>query len=171
MLRAERLSLAYPGRTLLEGLTLEFRPGQVWAVLGRNGSGKSTLLHVLAALRRPQAGAALLDGAPLDFDAARRLASPHRCTSAGRDARILGSVRDLCCSAAIRMRSALRLRHMDDEAVARARSSPCIWPDWPTGHSQRFPAASAMRARAAALFAQRPLVYLLDEPLQHLDLS
>ena len=27
------------------------------------------------------------------------------------------------------------------------------------------------RARAAALFAQRPLIYLLDEPLQHLDLS
>ncbi len=45
MLRAERPSLGYPGRTLLEGLTLEFRPGQVWAGLGRNGNGKSTLLQ------------------------------------------------------------------------------------------------------------------------------
>jgi iron complex transport system ATP-binding protein len=27
------------------------------------------------------------------------------------------------------------------------------------------------RARAAALFAQRPAIYLLDEPLQHLDLA
>jgi iron complex transport system ATP-binding protein len=34
----------------------------------------------------------------------------------------------------------------------------------------RHSPAESASARAAALFAQRPAVYLLDEPLQHLDL-
>lgn len=171
MLRAERLSLAYPGRTLLEGLTLEFRPGQVWAVLGRNGSGKSTLLHVLAALRRPQAGAALLDGVPLDSMPRRRLARRIGVLLQEETHEFWGSVRDFVLLGRYPHALSPFGWHMDDEAVARGEIESLHLAGLADRAFATLSGGERQRARAAALFAQRPLVYLLDEPLQHLDLS
>ncbi|GGC08219.1 ATP-binding cassette domain-containing protein [Cellulomonas carbonis] len=51
-----------PATTALDGLSLTLEPGRLHGLLGRNGSGKTTLLSVLAAFRRPTAGAVLVDG-------------------------------------------------------------------------------------------------------------
>jgi len=170
MLRAERLSLGYPGRALLEGLTLEFRPGQVWAVLGRNGSGKSTLLHTLAALRLPQAGAALLDGAPLDSMPRRRLARRIGVLLQEETHEFWGSVRDFVLLGRYPHALSPFGWHVDDEAVASAEIESLHLAGLAGRAFATLSGGERQRARAAALFAQRPLVYLLDEPLQHLDL-
>lgn len=61
MLEARDLALA--GR--LEGVSAKLRAGEVTAICGPNGAGKSSLLAALAGLLAPDAGAVLLDGAPL----------------------------------------------------------------------------------------------------------
>ncbi|HUE53819.1 MAG TPA: ABC transporter ATP-binding protein [Terriglobales bacterium] len=40
----------------LRGVTAEFAPGRLYAILGDNGAGKTTLLRVLAGLTRPTRG-------------------------------------------------------------------------------------------------------------------
>jgi putative ABC transport system ATP-binding protein len=55
----------------LSGVSIEFRRGSYWALMGPSGSGKSTLLNLLGCLDRPTSGQYLLDGravADLDDD-------------------------------------------------------------------------------------------------------
>lgn len=60
VLRAENLYKSYSlpdgELTILRGLDLAVRSGDLVAVVGSSGSGKSTLLHLLGALDRPTSG-------------------------------------------------------------------------------------------------------------------
>jgi len=48
MLTIHDLKVQVDGKTILNGLNLEVRPGEVHAIMGPNGSGKSTLANVIA---------------------------------------------------------------------------------------------------------------------------
>ncbi|MGN7159268.1 ABC transporter ATP-binding protein [Sphingomonas sp. SAFR-052] len=59
---ADAIALTLCGRRVLDDVSFAFRRGRVTALLGANGAGKSSLLACLAALRRPDSGAARLGG-------------------------------------------------------------------------------------------------------------
>ena len=60
---AERISVAFGTRTLLDGVSLGLGRGDVVGVVGRNGDGKTTLLQVLTGVREPDSGRVLRTGA------------------------------------------------------------------------------------------------------------
>ncbi|MGC4191712.1 MAG: ABC transporter ATP-binding protein [Thermomicrobiales bacterium] len=49
----------------LDDVSFTIEPNRITGLLGRNGSGKTTLLSIMAAFRKPDAGAVFIDGAPL----------------------------------------------------------------------------------------------------------
>ncbi|HKN44786.1 MAG TPA: ABC-F family ATP-binding cassette domain-containing protein, partial [Propionibacteriaceae bacterium] len=56
LVNAERVTMSYGTRTLLDGISLGLGPGEAVGVVGRNGAGKTTLLQVLAGTLVPDAG-------------------------------------------------------------------------------------------------------------------
>jgi L-arabinose transport system ATP-binding protein len=63
----EGLGKGFAGVRALDDVTLEFRGGEVLALVGENGAGKSTLLKILAGDYRPDDGRVVLDGRPVTF--------------------------------------------------------------------------------------------------------
>ena len=171
MLRAEGLRLAYPGRTLVEGLSIRFHPGEVWAVLGRNGSGKSTLLHALAALRIPQAGRVMLDDRAAADEPRRALARQVGVLQQDESREFWGSVRDYVLLGRYPHARSPFGWSTEDERIAQAEIEAMHLQGFGDRPFATLSGGERQRARAAALFTQRPAVYLLDEPLQHLDLA
>src|SRR2546423_10924450 len=61
-------------RTIVEDVSFELRPGEVFGFLGPNGAGKTTTIRMLVGLIRPTNGSVTICGHDLrrDFEAAMR---------------------------------------------------------------------------------------------------
>lgn len=61
MINIKNLSFAYE-KPVLNGLSLEFKAGHIYGLLGRNGTGKSSLLRNIAGLVFPSGGSVSVNG-------------------------------------------------------------------------------------------------------------
>lgn len=68
MLRLENISKSFPGVQALDGVTLEFHPGEVHAVCGENGAGKSTLMNIICGNQQPDDGRIIWKGHPVHIE-------------------------------------------------------------------------------------------------------
>ncbi|MBL8835938.1 MAG: ABC transporter ATP-binding protein [Alphaproteobacteria bacterium] len=77
----EGLEAGYGAVSVLRGISIEVRQGELVALLGTNGNGKSTLLNAILGFVRPTAGRVVLewDGQTIDLTGA----PPHRIVDAG----------------------------------------------------------------------------------------
>jgi phospholipid/cholesterol/gamma-HCH transport system ATP-binding protein len=62
IIRVANVTAAYDGTVLLNDLSFDVYPGEVFVILGRSGSGKSTLLKHMIGLHRPVSGSILIEG-------------------------------------------------------------------------------------------------------------
>ena len=161
--------MAVGARRLVAGLSLEFRPGEFVAILGRNGSGKTLTLHTLAGLRRPEAGAVSLDGAAMD--------SLSRRAVALRLGLLAQDVEEAFVTTALEAVLVGRHPHLklwqwesaEDERIALAALTAVDLADFAGRRTDTLSGGELRRVAVAALLAQEPAVFLLDEPSNHLD--
>jgi len=62
LIRVDRVCKSYGAANVLKGVSVEFKPGEVVAILGASGSGKSTFLRLLNRLERHEQGTIVIDG-------------------------------------------------------------------------------------------------------------
>ena len=77
VLATRDLGLEIGGATIVSGVGLEVREGELLAVIGPNGAGKTTLFNLISGLLRPTSGRVELDGVDVTSQ------PPFRRTRAG----------------------------------------------------------------------------------------
>jgi iron complex transport system ATP-binding protein len=169
-LAAERLTLGFPGRILCRELSFEVRAGECWAFLGNNGSGKTTLMHALAGVHRLIAGEVRLDGTPLSMLGATARARRIGLLSQEESVEFWGSVLDYTCLGRYPHRRSPFGWEAQDERLAREQLERMDLSAVAGQTLSRLSGGERQRARLALILTQDPAFYLLDEPLQHLDL-
>ncbi|TFH72746.1 ABC transporter ATP-binding protein [Cellulomonas sp. HD19AZ1] len=160
-LETVRRTFATPAgtRTVLHGLDVELRAGEIVALVGPSGCGKSTLLRQVSGLDTPDAGRILLDGTPVT-------GVDRRTAVAFQEPRLL-PWRSLTGNVALglprgtpkdagrkRVAELLRLVGLEESAGLRPR---------------QVSGGMAQRASLARALARNPGVLLLDEPFGALD--
>ncbi len=68
ILRTEGLTKSYSGRTVVRGVSLDVRAGEVVGLLGANGAGKTTTFSMVVGLVGPDSGRVLLDDRDVTSD-------------------------------------------------------------------------------------------------------
>ncbi len=170
-LRFEDLSVELGGRTILEGVDFEIRPGEVVGLLGRNGAGKTTLLRLASGILHPSVGRVLLGGESVDTMSRRRLA--RRVALVPQDLHVAFPFRvgELVLMGRAPHQRLLGLESEDD--VERALEA---LDRFGIGHlAERGIETLSGGERQLVLFAralvQDPAILLLDEPTAFLDLK
>lgn len=169
-LRAETISVGYPGRPVLDGLSLDIPDRKITAIVGPNACGKSTLLRALARLTPVSAGQVLLDERPIGRQRSRAVARQLAILPQSPVAPEGMTVLDLVRRGRTPHQSALRQwSRADAEAVERALSLTGL-----TELSSRMldtlSGGQRQRAWIAMALAQDTDLLLLDEPTTYLDL-
>jgi iron complex transport system ATP-binding protein len=164
------LSVGREARALLRDAAFAVQPGELWCLIGPNGVGKTTLLHALAGLRPPQGGEVRLCGRPLGewplADAARRRGFLPQV------------VHDAFSASVLEVVMIGRHPHIarwqwegdGDRAAALAALQAVELEGFAERDVLTLSGGERQRVALAALLAQEAPLYLLDEPLAHLDL-
>jgi branched-chain amino acid transport system ATP-binding protein len=166
------LGLDIGGATILSGVGLDVREGELLAVIGPNGAGKTTLFNLVSGLLRPTSGSIELDG----VDVTRQ--PPFRRTRAGLGRTfqvsnvfpLLPALENVRLAAEAALGGTMRIWRRAEgvrEAVDRA-----VWALGRVGLGGREAALAGSlshgdkrKLELAMLLAGTPRVLLLDEPM------
>lgn len=171
LLETSRLDVVIGGHVACRGLGWRIMPGESWAILGRNGAGKSTLLSTIAGLRAPTAGGVAVAGLPLADTPPRELAK--------RRGYLPQRSHDPFASTALETVLVGRHPHLgrwdwesqEDRRIAEAALAEVGLTGFSARDVQTLSGGERQRLAVATLLAQQPELFLLDEPLAHLDVS
>lgn len=165
------LSVSIGGKTVVTGLNLALRPGERLILLGRNGVGKTTLLHTLAGLREPDAGEIRLAGQSYKTHGPRGAARLRGLLPQHQGDAFAASVLETVLIGRHPHCSRWDWESAADEAQAREALAAVGLAGLAARSIHTLSGGERQRVALATLLAQQPALYLLDEPLAHLDLN
>ena len=169
MLELRGITAGYPGRQILNELSLSVPEGQLAVVVGPNGCGKSTLLKTVAGIL-PSAGEILLDGISIPALSSRERARQIAFLPQNRPVPEITAEGLVLHGRFPWVGYPRRYRQEDREAAARAMEQLGI------GHlrQRHLPELSGgerQKVYIAMLLAQQTRVILMDEPTASLDIA
>lgn len=170
MMQVKNLSLAVPGKTLCNKLSMEIQGGQCWAILGANGAGKSSLLHILSGAMPASSGEVLLFNKPLFSYNIRERARHIGILFQEYQPAFYGTVWEYVLLGRHPHASLGGKLTQLELSTAELSMTLLGLRDFMQRSFQTLSGGERQRVRIAQLLVQAPQLFFLDEPLQHLDL-
>ncbi len=159
-LRVANVSKSFGRQRGLVGVSLDFAPGRVAAVVGPNGAGKTTLLAILSTLARPSSGEILLGDAPLDRDVRQ---------SIGYVGHEPGVYPDLSAYQNLRLFAALYALPDPEDRIARMLERVDLADVRKDLPARAYSRGMLQRLALARALLHEPEILLFDEPSSALD--
>lgn len=169
ILAVDNLALSYGSTSILKGVSMHLRRGEVVSLLGPSGSGKTTLLRAVAGLEQPHTGSVTIAGRAI-YDAAAGVDIPAE----KRDLGLVFQSYALWPHKTVfdNVAYPLKLRKIGtDEIIKRVHEA---LKHLGLDHlAERYPhqlsGGQQQRVSIARALVYNPPVILLDEPLSNLD--
>jgi iron complex transport system ATP-binding protein len=168
-LACTRLTVQVPGRTLVRELDFVLAPGSMTAVLGCNGAGKTLTLHTLAGLRPPAEGNVTFDNRSLTEWPRRLLAQRLGLLTQDTEDPFPSTVEQAVLIGRHPHIGFWDWESSRDREIARAALAAVGLEALSERDVNTLSGGERRRVAIATLLAQDPEVFLLDEPLNHLD--
>lgn len=169
LLSCRELTVSVPGRCLVRELDLALAPGELLAVLGQNGAGKTLTLHTLAGLRAPDAGEVRLGGEPIGTLRRHQVAKQLALLPQSADDVFPSTVLETVLIGRHPHIAAFGRESGEDRRIAQEALEVVSLPDFSGREVVTLSGGERRRVAIAQVLAQAPAVYLLDEPVNHLD--
>jgi putative ABC transport system ATP-binding protein len=151
----------------LAGVTVDFEPNRLTAIMGPSGSGKSTLMHILAGLDRPTGGRVLIDGTDLSTLDDKRLTELRR-EKLGFVFQFFNLLPVLSAEENIVLPLSIAGRKPDPAWLAQLIATVGLT-DRRTHRPSQLSGGQQQRVAVARALVTRPAVVFADEPTGNLD--
>lgn len=162
----QHLTVAYHGRPVLQDVSMTVPRGVVMGVIGPNGSGKSTLLKAMLGLVTPSAGETRFFGEPLPR-VRQRVGYMPQHTAVDWD--FPTTVADVVLMGTYGRLGWLRRPGRAERAAAAEAMEATAITDLADRQIGQLSGGQRQRAFLARTLAQRPDLYVMDEPFQGVD--
>lgn len=170
-LSADEVTVGYPKRTVIEGLSVQIPDRAFTVIVGPNACGKSTLLRALARTLPAAAGTVLLDGADISSLPTKAVARKLGLLPQTAETPDSMTVADLVSRGRYPHQRFLRQWTSDDDAAVHQAMAATDVLALSRRRVDELSGGQRQRAWLAMVLAQQTPLLLLDEPTTFLDLA
>ena len=170
MIETRDLRAGYRGETVLRGVSLEFRPGEVLALLGPNGCGKSTLLKAALGLIGKTGGEVRFDGVPMSQLSRREIAKKAAFLTQSRTTPVITALR-MVLHGRFPYLSYPRRYGREDIAIARGALARVGAAQHENKNVGELSGGQRQGVYLAMALAQQTQTLFMDEPTTYLDIA
>lgn len=164
------LTVRIAGKTVCENLDLDLAPGRVVGILGGNGVGKTTLLHTLAGLRAAEGGRVELFGERFNALGRRGVAKRLALLMQDQDDPFPATVLETCLIGRHPHIGFWQWESPADLDIARGALRVTGMEGLERRDVHELSGGERRRLAIATVLAQDPRIFLLDEPVDQLDI-
>jgi phospholipid/cholesterol/gamma-HCH transport system ATP-binding protein len=169
IIRVENFTAAYDGVVIIDDISFEVNPGEVFVILGGSGCGKSTLLKHMIGLYPPARGRIVIEGRDLaTAEGEERLAILRRVGVMYQTGALFGSM-TLLENIRLPLEEYTNLPEDATEAIGRMKLQLVALKGFENHMPSEISGGMKKRAAIARAMALDPHILFLDEPSAGLD--